>query len=146
MTNNAQDHDIATIRQQLLHTFTAETLPRFCQDRPTFRPILKHFAPKYNLHEMIDELIDYCELHLLFDHLLAELEGYDASHYAPAAPLLPPPFNLPPLHLDYSRLTLTHSGFETLNYPKTNRHRLVTSPPYSSVRLLKRGEINWAMR
>jgi hypothetical protein len=34
MSDGTQDHDIATIRQQLLDTFTAETLPRFCRECP----------------------------------------------------------------------------------------------------------------
>ena len=95
MSDHTHTPDLAAIRKQLRHTFTAETLPRFCQDRPTLRPIVDHFGLKYNLLDMIDEVINYCDKRQLLDELLAEVEEYDPSRYAAAAPVIPTPFNLP---------------------------------------------------
>jgi tetratricopeptide (TPR) repeat protein len=102
MSNEAEGHDIATIRRQLLDAFSAETLPRFCQDRPTLRPILDHFGPKYNLHDMVDEVLGYCGRYDLFDPLLAALENYEPSQYGPAAPIIASPFNLPASLADFT--------------------------------------------
>ncbi|HSR30653.1 MAG TPA: AAA family ATPase, partial [Anaerolineae bacterium] len=95
MSDNAQGYNIAAIRSQLLGSFTAETLPRFCRDRPTFRPILQYFGAKYHLHDMVEQVLEYCEANLLFDELLVELEGYDPGQYAATAPVITTPFNLP---------------------------------------------------
>jgi tetratricopeptide (TPR) repeat protein len=94
-----QSKDPAAMRMQLLDTFTADTLARFCQDRPLLRPIVNHFGPKYSFHEMIDEVISYCAQRHLWDELLAEVEHYDPSQYAVPNPTstysLPMPTTVP---------------------------------------------------
>jgi hypothetical protein len=95
MTQDTQIPDPAAIREKLLDTFTPETLHRFCQDRPPLHPILPYFGLKYNLHDMIDEVITYCDTRDFWTEFLTELEGYDPSQYAPAVPIIPTPFNLP---------------------------------------------------
>jgi formylglycine-generating enzyme required for sulfatase activity len=82
MTNDAQEYDIAAIRQLLLAAFTPEDLRRFCHDRPTFRPVVNRFGPSHGLDDMADELITYCENYLLFPELLAELKRHNPRQYA----------------------------------------------------------------
>jgi formylglycine-generating enzyme required for sulfatase activity len=81
MSNEEEQYNIAAIRSQLLRTFTTETLPRFCQDRPTFRPVVNRFGRPYRLGDMVDEVIDYCDRYLLFDDLLGEVEKLNPSQY-----------------------------------------------------------------
>lgn len=69
----ADGYDIAAIRQLLLAAFTPQTLRRFCQDRPIFRPIIDEFGPGHGLSDMVDRVVDYCQMHLLFDKLLIEI-------------------------------------------------------------------------
>jgi hypothetical protein len=86
MTNKAPEYNLATTRELLLAAFTAEELRRFCHDRPTFYPIVDRFGPEYGLDDMVDEVITYCEKHLLFDELLAEIKEYNPKQYARFAP------------------------------------------------------------
>ncbi|MFN2242387.1 MAG: hypothetical protein ACK2U2_08875, partial [Anaerolineae bacterium] len=68
---------IADIRELLLATFTdGRDLRRFCQDRPSFEPILPHFGPAFSLFEMTDAVVDYCKEHLLLERLWEEVEQY----------------------------------------------------------------------
>lgn len=101
-----QNHDQAdynpeAIRQLLLAAFTAQDLRRFCLDRPLFRPIVDNFGPKYNLNDMVDEVLFYCQPRALFEPLLAEVrqvsprqvarfEGrlHDPTYAGPAASAL----------------------------------------------------------
>lgn len=62
---------IAAIRELLTASFTPQTLQRFCQDRPVFRPVVNSFGPGHGLSDMVDELIEHCEKKLLWDELLA---------------------------------------------------------------------------
>ncbi len=64
---------VAAIRALLTAAFTAQTLPRFCKDRPIFRPIVDSFGPGHGLADMVDEVIEYCGTRLLWDLLLAEV-------------------------------------------------------------------------
>jgi formylglycine-generating enzyme required for sulfatase activity len=82
MTNNAQEPDIAKIRQLLLAAFTPEDLRRFCHDHPDFRPVVNRFGPGYGHDDMVDEVITYCENYLLFPELLAELKQCNPRQYA----------------------------------------------------------------
>ena len=70
---------IAAIRELLTAAFTVQTLPRFCKDRPVFRPVLDNFGPGHGLADMVDELIEYCETRLLWDRLLAEVAQVNAE-------------------------------------------------------------------
>jgi formylglycine-generating enzyme required for sulfatase activity len=81
-SNDAQEYNIAAIRQLLLAAFTPKTLRRFCRKHPTFRPILDEFSPDHGLSDMVDELITYCENFLLFPELLAELKQHNPRQYA----------------------------------------------------------------
>lgn len=74
------EYDLGVIRQLLLAAFKPETLRRFCQDRATFRPIVDTFGPGHGLDDMVDRVIDYCDNHLLFPDLLAELRLQFPQH------------------------------------------------------------------
>jgi formylglycine-generating enzyme required for sulfatase activity len=82
MTNDTPEPDIAKIRQLLLAAFTPEELRRFCDDRPTFRPVVNRFGPGHGHDDMVDELITYCKTYLLFPELLAELKQHNPRQYA----------------------------------------------------------------
>lgn len=82
MTHSEQSYNIAVIRRLLLAAFSPEDLRRFCQDRPTFRPIVNDFSRSHGLNEMIDRVIDYCETRALFDQLLAEIAQVNERQYA----------------------------------------------------------------
>jgi hypothetical protein len=89
-------YDLAAIRELLLAAFTAETLHRFLYDRPPWRPVVAHFGPGQGLDSMVDEVIIYCETHLLWAELLADVERdnprqYERfAHRMRQAPLVPP--------------------------------------------------------
>ncbi len=74
-------YNLAAIRDLLQAAFTAETLRRFCLDRPAFRPITAEFGPGYGLDDMVDRVIDYCETHLLWREFLAEVERENPRQY-----------------------------------------------------------------
>jgi formylglycine-generating enzyme required for sulfatase activity len=102
-SNDAQEYDIATIRQLLLEAFTPEDLRRFCRDHPDFRPVVRRFGPGYGHDDMADEIITYCENYLLFPELLAALKEHNPRQYAR--------FIAPELALsasDRDVLTITH--------------------------------------
>jgi hypothetical protein len=88
MADNPQTHDIAAVRKLLLAAFTPEELRRFCQDRPTFKPVMTKFGPGMGLDDMIDRVIDCCETHGLFDELLAEVKAANPRQYEQFAPFL----------------------------------------------------------
>jgi hypothetical protein len=81
ITNDGQTHNVAAIRELLRASFWPQELRRFCQDRAVFRPIVVSFSPAHGLDEMIDHVIDYCEIHLLFDELLAEVKLLNPRQY-----------------------------------------------------------------
>jgi hypothetical protein len=74
-------YNLAAIRALLQAAFTAETLRRFCLDRPAFRPITAEFGPGHGLDDMVDCVIDYCETHLLWQEFLAEVERENPRQY-----------------------------------------------------------------
>jgi hypothetical protein len=80
--NAPQSYNIAAIRRLLRDAFTPEELRRFCQDHPTFQPIVANLGPGYSLNDMIDQVIEYCRTHLLFGALLAAIKAYNPRQYA----------------------------------------------------------------
>ncbi len=82
MTGEPREYSIATIRELLLAAFSAETLPRFLRDRRDFRPVLAQFSRSHGLDDMVAEVIDYCQTHLLWDKLLAEVRQANPRQYA----------------------------------------------------------------
>jgi hypothetical protein len=91
MASNAQEYNLAAIRQLLLAAFTPEEFRRFCYDSPTFRPVINRFGLPYRLDDMVDELITYCDNYLLFPELLAELKQYNPRQYTRFEPELRSP-------------------------------------------------------
>jgi hypothetical protein len=81
-SNGAQEYNIAAIRQLLLNAFTPQELRRFCQDRPTFRPVVDRFGEGHGLDDMADEVIDYCETRILWAELLAAVKEENPRQYA----------------------------------------------------------------
>ena len=81
MPDKPRDYDISTIRKLLLAAFSAETLERFCQDRPLFRPLLHEFGPAHGLADMVDEMVVFCEKQRLWDELLPEVERENPRQY-----------------------------------------------------------------
>jgi formylglycine-generating enzyme required for sulfatase activity len=76
-TDDQSVQKLADIRELLLETFAdGRDLRRFCQDRPSFEPILPRFGPAFSLLDMIDAVIDYCTEHLLLDPLREQVEQY----------------------------------------------------------------------
>ena len=61
MSDDTSDYNLKAIHELLLAAFTPEELRRFCEDRPTFRPVVRRFGRPYRLDDMADELITYCE-------------------------------------------------------------------------------------
>jgi hypothetical protein len=88
MDDNAQAYSMATIRRLLLAAFTAKDLKHFCQDHPAFEPIVDRFGADFGKDDMVDEIIDYCRVQLLFDDLLTEVEKSNPRQYKRFAPLL----------------------------------------------------------
>jgi len=99
MTDDRQDYDIGNIRALLVASFTVKDLRRFCEDRPAFQPVVARFSPDHGVTDMVDEVIDYCRTHLLWDELLTELARERWKQYARAQPDLgaaaPPPVPRP---------------------------------------------------
>ncbi len=80
MTGHAA-YNLAAVRKLLLAAFTAETLPRFCSDRPTFQPLLVQFGPKMGLDDIVDEVMTYCRTQDLWDALLAAVQEANQRQY-----------------------------------------------------------------
>jgi len=95
MTNDTPEYDIANIRELLTAAFTAKQLHRFCYDRPTFQPVVGEFAPDHGLTDMVDQVIDHCQTHLLWNELLTDVALVRSRQYARFQPRLgrsaPPP-------------------------------------------------------
>ena len=70
MTSRAA-YNLVAVRKLLLAAFTAETLPRFCADRPMFQPLLVEFGPKMGLDDIVEEVMTYCRTQDLWEALLA---------------------------------------------------------------------------
>jgi len=88
MIQKPQAYDHAEIRGLLLAAFTAEALARFCRDRPDLRPIVNRFGLHHGFDEMVDEVIDYCEAHVLFADLLIEIHRENPRQHERFGPYL----------------------------------------------------------
>lgn len=77
----AGEYDIAAIRRLLEAAFTAQSLRRFCLDRPVFRPAANEFGSGHGLADMVDVVIEYCDKRLLFDQLLAQVQKENPRQY-----------------------------------------------------------------
>jgi hypothetical protein len=86
MAHEQERFRIGTIRKLLVAAFTVAELRRFCQDRPTFRPVVDEFSTADSLTDMVDEVITYCEKKILFDRLLSEVEQVNRPQYERFAP------------------------------------------------------------
>lgn len=75
-------YDLGAIRELLLAAFRTEELRRFCQDRPLFRPIFDRFGLSFGLDDMVDEVIGYCEVKLLWQELLVGVKQDNPRQYA----------------------------------------------------------------
>ena len=82
MADETQSYNIAAIRSLLLAAFTAEELRRFCQDRPSFSPILNDLGPNASLQQIGDQLITNCERRILFNELLDGVKEVNPGQYA----------------------------------------------------------------
>jgi hypothetical protein len=104
MSYDTADVDIAQVRILLTKAFTAHDLRRFCLDRSVFRPIVDRFGPGQGLDDMVDEVIDYCRVHMLWYELLAGVKQANPRQYARYYPGLgsaaPPPPPRPPRTID----------------------------------------------
>ena len=89
MNNLPKDPDLETVRSLLLAAFTAKELRRFCLARPIFRPVVDCFGPEQGQDDMVDEVIEYCRVKLLWPELLAEIQEENPRQYARFAPYLP---------------------------------------------------------
>jgi Sulfatase-modifying factor enzyme 1 len=96
MANDTTSYNIAAVRQLLMAAFTVEDLRRFCEDRPTLRPIIARFGPEQGLDDLVDEVIVYCRTHLLWDELLVEVQKENPLQYARFEPMLHEPRSIPP--------------------------------------------------
>lgn len=85
---HAKHYNFAGIRILIREAFTAPELRRFCQDRPSFRPILPYLSPNLGLEGMIDALIEYCQKRLLFPELLSEISELNPRQYKRHCPQL----------------------------------------------------------
>jgi hypothetical protein len=88
MSDETQTYNLAAIRELLRAAFDAESLRRFCHDRPDFRPILDDLGPDASLNQIIDQLLPYCEQRGLFRQLLAEVREVNPDQHARFAPRL----------------------------------------------------------
>lgn len=84
----AEPYSIAVVRELITAAFTARDLYRFCQDRPTFRPLTARFGADLILASMVDEVVDYCQKRALFGALLAAIEEHNPAQYARFSPRL----------------------------------------------------------
>ncbi len=67
-------YNTAVIRELLHRAFTDRQLRRFCYDHPLFRPVTKVVGPEDGLADVVDALIEHCDVYLLFDELLQEVQ------------------------------------------------------------------------
>lgn len=59
------------LRRLLNAAFDAPGLRRFCQVREPFRRVVAQFGPGHALEDMVDRVLDYTRIYLLWDELLA---------------------------------------------------------------------------
>ena len=61
----------AALRRLLTSAFDAPGLRRFCRVHEPFQRLLAQFAPGHGVDDMADRLLDYAQIYLLWDELLA---------------------------------------------------------------------------
>lgn len=81
-TIDPENPPIAALRDLLEAAFIVQTLRRFCQDRPDFRPLLNEFSPDHGLADMVERVIGYCGKLVLWDELLAGVQEVNPRQYA----------------------------------------------------------------
>ncbi len=81
MEKEEASYNIGVIRQLCLEAFTARELRSFIQDREPLRPIVHRFGPGYGLYDMVSEVLDHCQEHLLLDLLLAEIQKVNPRQF-----------------------------------------------------------------
>jgi formylglycine-generating enzyme required for sulfatase activity len=84
------EYDLAAVRSLLREAFTADDLRRFCQDRPGFRFLVRHFGPKFSFEDMIEAVIEQCRVRAMLPDLLAALQDYNPRQYQAHADRLRP--------------------------------------------------------
>lgn len=77
----AEKYDLAAVRNLLRNALTDRDLRRFCQDRPTFRPVIDDFGPGFSFNDMIDAVIEYCLRKQILEDLLSEMEESSPRQY-----------------------------------------------------------------
>ena len=82
VTDDKQVLNVATVRKLLHAAFTPQTLIRFCQDHPTFRPIVDSLGPHDGLDDMVDKVINYCQNMFLWQDLLAAVAEENPKQFA----------------------------------------------------------------
>lgn len=79
--NGKQTYNSEVIHRLLSAAFTVEELRRFCRDRQIFQPVVDDFGPNYNMNQMIDRVIDYCDTKNLWNELLTEVRQLNPRQY-----------------------------------------------------------------
>jgi hypothetical protein len=72
---------IRHIRKLLKRSYSAETLRRFCSDRPAFQEVLLRIGPNEGLEGVIDEVLEKCRTSLLWQELLAGVKEDEPEQY-----------------------------------------------------------------
>ena len=73
---------IGVIRELMTDAFTDAELRRYCEDSPSFRPVISNFGDKFSLADIVGELITFCSNRLLWDDLLAGIKEARPGQYA----------------------------------------------------------------
>jgi hypothetical protein len=68
-----EDPPYAAVHKLLTEAFSLEDLRRFCLERRAFRPVVARFGPGQGLDSMVDEVLDHCRTHLLWNELVEEV-------------------------------------------------------------------------
>ena len=89
MDHQPTEPGLETVRNLLSAAFTPKDLRRFCLERSVFRPVVDRFGPDASLGDMVDEVIDYCRVRLLWPELLDAVRTENPRQYARFAPDLP---------------------------------------------------------
>jgi hypothetical protein len=69
-TIDPDDPPIRLIRKLLTDAFAADTLRRFCEEHSDLRHVVHYFGPGHSFADMIDQVIEYCRMYLLWEELL----------------------------------------------------------------------------
>jgi hypothetical protein len=75
-------YDEAAIRELLRDLFGTQDLRQFCQDRARFHPILRYLGPEFKTEDLIDVVIEYCQLWHLLPELLSQVREFNPTEYS----------------------------------------------------------------